>query len=212
MRAYLFPSLTLKTSSQAGRGLAFLDAVPLCGTILDLLSWTAEGSLLLQDVAGKAFTLTTWAEALLRCVFHWRVHVLAWRAPAKNLHDKWKSFFPIWHLVQNPSVLSVEMLFCLTFKGQFLPGIELFSATKYVGPVLDLHRVCLRCSTWEPFQGQARDLGMAWVILGRKAGFAGSKGDMEYSNPSCNLPQRALLRTPYKHRPKGPFKDVVRIA
>lgn len=41
------------------------------------------------------------------------------------------------------------MPFCLTFKGQFLPGIELFSATKYLGPVLDLHEVCLHCSTWE---------------------------------------------------------------
>lgn len=110
--------------------------------------------------------------------------------------------FPIWHLVPNPSVLSVEMPFCLTFKGQFLPGIELLSATKSVGPILDLHQVCLRCSTWKPSQGQVLDLGMAWVFLGRKTGFAGTKRDMENSYPSCNLSQRTLLGTLYKHRPK----------
>lgn len=110
--------------------------------------------------------------------------------------------FPVWHLVPNPSVLSVEMPFCLTFKGQFLPGIELFSATKYVGPVLDLHWVCLHCSTWEPSQGQRVDAGMAWVFLGRKTGFAGTKGDMENSNHPVICPQRTLLRTLYKHRPK----------
>lgn len=59
------------------------------------------------------------------------------------------------------------MPFCLTFKGQFLPGIELFSATKYLGPVLDLHWLWLQCSTREriPARGSgcpARPVLTAW--------------------------------------------------
>jgi len=47
------------------------------------------------------------------------------------------------------------MPFYLTFKGPFLPGILLFSATKYMGHVPDLHRVCLPCSTQEHVPARA---------------------------------------------------------
>lgn len=98
-----------------------------------------------------------------------------------------KIFFPIWHLAPNPSIWSVEMPFCLTFKGQFLPGIELFSATQSIGPVLDLYWVRPQCSSWEhflvPSAGQWWLHGRVspgsvltsqeWASLGGKDGFAG---------------------------------------
>lgn len=120
-------------------------------------------------------------------------------------------FFLIWHLAPNPSLKSVAVPFLLTFKGQFLPGIELFSTTKCIGPILDLPWVCLCYSTWERVPAWALDAqpgrwwqhrrvrmgsassSWAWASLGRKTRFGGRQGNVENSSRFCKLSHRTWL-------------------
>lgn len=120
-------------------------------------------------------------------------------------------FFLIWHLAPNPSLSSVAVPFWLTFKGQFLPGMELFSTTKYIGAILGFQWVCLCCITWERVpalgagcpawpvmvarEGEDGEWSSPWVwaSLRRKTGFGGKQGNVENSSGFCKLSHRTWL-------------------
>lgn len=100
------------------------------------------------DMTDKAFALPT--EMLLCCIFHSlypSVHTVMFCKQRVWIMNG--SLFPDMTFSPKPFSLKCSSAPPSDFKGQFPPGIELFSTTKYIGPIPDLPWVCLCYSIWE---------------------------------------------------------------